>query len=652
MCILSPFAFAQPTYEANILPLVQRLCFECHNPGKTKGDLDLQRFETQAMVTDAIAVWQRAGKRIESKEMPPKKQPQPTEEEKALLLSWIGALTPNVADCEQIASEESAAWFPGYVMSRRLNRDEYENTVQDLLGIEAELTPMFPADGAGGEGFTNNGSSLYLSAIQVEKYLQSADVAVDTLFPPTRYQPLRATGRLLSRAATFRWFPTAEEKRLRAARRQIIFEKPGDKEPREAARVVLEDFMQRAWRRPVEPQEVETLLSLFDKNYARRGGYSASLAVAFKGALISPHFVFLAETEPEQPGVYQLGDFPLAARLAYFLWGTMPDDTLTALAESGTLGEEAELRAQVERMLDDPRVLGLSEQFASQWLGISQLGETSRPDAVRFPEFDETFASTMREEAVLFFNSLIEDDHSLLALINADYTFANEKLAALYGIPDVQGEKLQRVKVADASRGGVLGMAAVLTATSHPLRTSPVLRGKWVLEQLLGDNVPPPPPDAGTLPEDDVQADGLTLRQRMEVHRERAECASCHARMDPLGFGLENFDPIGRWRVEQAGGAVDASGALPSGETFNGPAELKQILLAQKDQFARNLARKMLGYALGRPLNQYDECVINDAVAAMQANDYKPSSLITTIALSYPFRHRYSGSATDGDSAS
>jgi hypothetical protein len=209
---------------------------------------------------------------------------------------------------------------------------------------------------------------------------------------------------------------------------------------------------------------------------------------------------------------------------------------------------------------------------------------------------------------------------------------------------DIQGDDMRLVQLADANRGGVLGMAAVLTATSHPLRTSPVLRGKWVLEQLLGDKVPPPPPNAGTLPEDDVQPDGLTLRQRLEAHRANPDCASCHSRMDPIGFGLENFDPIGRWRNDQGGQPLDTAGVLPSGESFNGPRELKAILLAQKDAFARNLARKMLGYALGRSLTRFDECVVDDAVAALQEHDYRPSVLVEEIVLSYPFRHRFSGS--------
>jgi hypothetical protein len=248
----------------------------------------------------------------------------------------------------------------------------------------------------------------------------------------------------------------------------------------------------------------------------------------------------------------------------------------------------------------------------------------------------------MRAEAAQFFTGIFAENRSLLELINADYTYANEALARIYGIEGVSGDTLQRVQLADSRRGGVLGMSSVLAATSQPLRTSPVLRGKWVLEQLLGDHVPPPPPNAGTLPADDVHADGLSLRQRLEAHRVNPDCAGCHARMDPLGFGLENFDPIGRWRDEAAGQPVDAKGELPSGEVFNGPAELKQLLLTRKDDFARNLSRKMLGYALGRSLTQYDDCVVNDSLEALQNSGYQAQQLVSQIVLSHPFRHRYS----------
>jgi hypothetical protein len=293
-------------------------------------------------------------------------------------------------------------------------------------------------------------------------------------------------------------------------------------------------------------------------------------------------------------------------------------------------------------MLQDPKAEALGRQFGGQWMGISQLGELVKPDENRFPEFTPALLAAMRAEAFTYFNTIIREDRSLLELIQSDYAFVNKDLAAIYGISGVEGESLQRVQLADASRGGLLGMGAVLMQTSHALRTSPVLRGKWVMETILGAHVPPPPPNVPSLPADDRNTAGLTFRQQLEVHRENAECAGCHSKMDPLGFGLENYDPIGRWRATQADQPIDASGVLPTGEAFNGPGELKTILMSQKDAFATNFSRKMLGYALGRALNRFDNCVVDDSMEALRANDYRPGVLISQIVLSYPFRHRYS----------
>ncbi len=641
-----------PAFEKDIRPLVVKYCFGCHNAEKSVADLNIERFETTGMVQDSIALWKRIGMRVQNKEMPPKDQPRPTDEERAVIAAWIDPMQADPNDCNQIANEESVSWYPGYVMSRRLNRHEYENSVRDLLGIDVELADIFPADGAGGEGFDNNGNALFLSAIQLEKYLDAADMALAGLFPQRARTSPRAGAHGRESFAAQGTKPTAAERRLDDARDRLVPETPKRRgEVGRMARGVIENFLTRAWRRPVEAEEIDRLMTVFDRAYKRGDGYEASLALAFKAALVSPNFLFLAEPEPDKPGVYELDGYRMAARLSYFLWASMPDEELVALADLGALADPKTLEEQVRRMLQDPKAAALGDIFATQWLGITQLGETTKPDPKRFPEFDETLADTMRAEVASFFGRIVTEDRSLLELIDADYTFVNDRLAAIYGLGDVTGSGMQLVHLDDPNRGGVLGMAAVLTATSHPLRTSPVLRGKWVLEQLLGEGVPPPPPGVEAIPEDDIQPDGLTLRARMEAHRERAECASCHARMDPIGFGLENFDPIGRWRNEQAGQPVDAQGVLPSGETFSGPKELKSILMKRKDDVARNLSRKMLGYALGRSLTQYDDCIVTDCVEALQQNDYRISHLFTQIVLSYPFRHRYSGGEKDDPSA-
>ena len=605
------------SYEHDILPIVSEYCFGCHNAERANADLNLERFETEEMAANSLAIWQRSGRRIEHNEMPPRNRPQPDEEARAKLLAWIQALEPPTLDCTVLASEESTNWFPGFVMSRRLNRHEYENTLRDLLGMPIEIAHMFPADGAGGEGFDNHGNALFLSAIQMEKYLEAADYAIEHALP--------AGGE--GSAAWDRLVPA-----------------PADGvNQREAAAGVIEAFAARAWRRPIEADELDRMMVLFDRAHGRGDGYGESIKLVFKGLLVSPHFLFLAEPQPAEQGDYELGDYPLASRLSYFLWASMPDAELFTLAAEGALANEEEIERQVNRMLLDSKAQALGEFFVSQWLGITPLGETIKPDPNRFPEFDAELAASMRREPALFFTRIVQEDRSILELLDADYAFVDERLAEIYGIDGIEGGEMRLVALEDDARGGVLGMAAILTTTSHPLRTSPVLRGKFVLEQLLGDRVPPPPPDAGTLPEDDEHHDGLSLREALELHRQKPECAACHERMDPLGFGLENFDPIGRWRVEQAGLPIDTAGELPTGEAFSGPAELKELLLERKDEFTRNFTRKMLGYALGRSLTRYDDCVIDEALAAMEEIGWRSSALFTEIALSYPFRHRYSG---------
>jgi hypothetical protein len=292
-------------------------------------------------------------------------------------------------------------------------------------------------------------------------------------------------------------------------------------------------------------------------------------------------------------------------------------------------------------MLKDPRSRALGESFACQWLELEPLGKTVRPDATKFPDFDDDLAEAMKGEVIYAFHDVMTGNRSLLELIDSDATYVNARLAKLYGIEGVKGPELRRVELRDRNRGGVVGMAAVLTVSSYPLRTSPVVRGKWILESLLGSKVPPPPPEAGSLPENAAEGSKLSFRERLEKHRTKPECASCHQKMDPLGFGLENFDPIGRWRTQDDGRPVDALGQLPTGEKFESPAQLKKVLMGRKDEVMNHLTRKMLGYALGRALNKFDNCVVDDSLKALKADGYRSSAMIETIVLSYPFQHRY-----------
>lgn len=618
---------AQPNYEKEIYPLFQRFCHECHNPSKKRGGLDLASLKSPGDVAKNATMWPGLAERIQVHEMPPEGSKQPSNQDRKRMVDWAIAAGPKEQDnCNQLANDRTVRFYRGHVMSRRLTRGEYDNTIRDLIGLDLKPGTGFPTDGSGGVGFDTVGDALFTSTIHVEQYLDAAELVLDAVF--------KDGGGPLGQKFS-------EKDRAVARKRLLVAEPDGQLPPREAAEKVLVEFARRAYRRPVQADELAKLLYLFDRAMERGDSWHQAIRLPLKGVLISPNFLFLVEPENEDDGVHPLPDFPLASRLSYFLWASMPDQELLHLAGQGKLQDKEVLRQQTRRMLKDPKARGFAEAFVMQWLDLRPLGETVRPDPERFPEFDDELAEAMRAEVVSLFQYVISEDRSLLDLIDPDYTFVNDRLAQLYGIPNVQGSELRKVQLTDKTRGGILAAAAPLTVTSYPLRTSPVLRGRWVLEEVLGSRVPPPPPNAGELPPDDKPTNGLTLRQQLEVHRKNPDCAACHARMDPLGFGLENFDPIGRWRTEAGGSEVDATGELPGGKKFNGPVELKKVVLERKNEFARNLSRKMVGYALGRQLYKFDQCVVDEGVKALAKHDYKPSVLIEEIVLSYPFRHRF-----------
>jgi mono/diheme cytochrome c family protein len=617
-----------PSYTKDIRPLLKSYCFECHNAKKKKGELDLEKFAGEADALEWTELWDTVGERLRSKEMPPPKNPQPTAAQRELLLAWVAKAAQFQVSCDKITPEQREKSVAGYTMTRRLNRVEYNNTVRDLVGFDVRPGDLLPSEAGGGEGFDNTGATLFLTPAHLEKYLEAAELVVSALLPA---DPAKA--------------PKVDPARLQAARQRLLVAKPGpDLAPRDAARKILTSFMARAFRRPATDKEIDRYLTLFDKANQRGDSFEQSLRLAVKGLLVSPHFLFLVETDPTQEGPYHLNHYQVASRLSYFLWASMPDDELFALARDQRLHDDEVLRKHALRLLRDPRSRGLSENFAAQWLGLRPLGPVVRPDAKLFPEFDDELARAMTEETVLCVDRVLREDQSLLELIDADYTYLNERLAALYKIDGVKGPDLRLVALTDAHRGGVLGHAGILTVTSHPHRTSPVLRGKWILETLLGAEVPPPPPNVPELRPKDKEGKALTMRQQLELHRARADCASCHNRMDPLGFGLENYDPLGRWRTELEGKPLDTVGVLPTGEKFDGPAELKKLLLdKRRPEYLRNFSRKLLGYALGRQLNRYDLCVVDACVAALEKGQYRPSRLVETIVVSYPFAHRYQG---------
>jgi len=405
----------------------------------------------------------------------------------------------------------------------------------------------------------------------------------------------------------------------------------------QAAEKIIRDFATKAYRRPVTGDEVQRLLALWKSSDADGDQFEESISSTLAVVLASPHFLYHMEREPTaaEGAVRTLDEYELASRLSYFLWSSMPDEELSSLAAQGKLREN--LDAQVIRMLQDPKSRALDDNFAGQWLQLRMM-ENVNPDPKLYPDFDAALRVAMATETQMFFDAIVKEDRSVLDFIDSDFTFLNERLARHYGIDGIKGEQFQRVQLAAGQRGGLLTQGSILTITSYPNRTSPVQRGKWVLENLLDAAPPPPPPNVPALNEE-TQLKG-TLRQRMLQHRQNAVCASCHEQMDAIGFGLENFDAIGAWRTTDADSTIDPAGVLPNGQSFSGPAELKKIIKSQDEAFCRALANKLMTYALGRGMEKSDRCYIDPIVNKMKQNGYKFSVLVHEIVHSDPFQKR------------
>jgi len=428
------------------------------------------------------------------------------------------------------------------------------------------------------------------------------------------------------------------------SRRRILVCHPASAEEEDqCARRILTTLMRRAYRRPVDDEDLKNPMQLY-REARRQADFEAGIEAALSAVLVSPHFLFRIERDPPEVAsqtAYRLSDLELASRLSFFLWSSIPDDELLELAIRGRLGEPEVLEQQVRRMLTDDRSRSLGANFAGQWLHLRNL-DSMTPDARLFPDFDDNLRQAFREETELFFESILREDRSALDLLTADYTFLNERLARHYGIPHIYGSRLRRVTLNDAShRGGLLRHGSILTVTSYATRTSPVIRGHWVLKNLLGMAPPPPPPDVPALADNTVSA-SLPIRQRLAQHRADATCASCHDIMDPVGFALENYDAVGRWREFEAGQPVDAAGGLPDGSEFTGVDGLEQGLLKRPEMFVGTMVERLLTFALGRGTEYYDAPAIRQIVREARANDYRFSSLIVGIVKSTPFQMRAS----------
>ena len=597
-------AKAKKSFRDGVTPFVTTYCTDCHGEKKRKGGINF--LPALKNPGDAVSSkrWRQALASVKSHDMPPEDaKKQPTEEERQKFLDWIAQI--------KFLSPKN----PGAFVIRRLTKVEYGNTLRDLFGVSPSVAHELP-DEVFGEGYLNT-----LSPLQSEQYLAIANEVLDRVLAPDNAPPTEVQKRLFGKAPA-----------------------PGT-DLRSAARAVARSITRSAYRRPASAAELNVLVGVFDLARENKLTYPAALRLMLKAVLVSPQFLFITPAGETEAGreIVPLDDYQLASRLSYLLWATMPDAELSALADGGKLHEPAILKTQAKRLLADPRSRALFDGFGAQWLGLGSL-QSKTFDTAKFPQMTSAMRSAMYDEARLFFESIVRENRSVVSFVDSDYTFLNGTLATLYGLEkQVTGPEMRKVKLTDANRGGILGMPGILATTSFPNRTSPVKRGAWVLEQVLGQHVPPAPPNVPALEkQDQKKVANLTLRQRTELHRSNAVCANCHKILDPIGFGLENFDAIGRWRErDDTGGAIDAAGELPGGKHFTSPKELKAIIAARTSELARNLTEKLLAYALCRQLEGYDEIVVDHLMETIAQDGNRMQTVITEIVTSYPFVQRH-----------
>ncbi len=591
------------SFRDQVTPFVRTYCLNCHSNRRSKGGVNFESALKYPGNAGFAKHWKNAITNVKAHDMPPDDQEkQPTEAERQMFVERIAQL--------KFLSPPD----PGPFVIRRLNRVEYGNTLHDLFGIDPAISRELPEE-VFGEGYLNT-----LSPLLSEQYLGIANDVLDRILAPAGAPPT-------------------------AVQRRLFGEPPAPgADPRAATRDIARSLARRAYRRPASEAELDVLVGVFDLGRENQLAHPAALRLMLKAILVSPQFLFItpAGEVPAGRKIVPLDDHQLASRLSYLLWSTMPDAELSALADRGKLHEPAILQEQVKRLLQDPRSRALFDGFGAHWLGLGELaGKTF--DTAKFPLMTPAMRAAMYDEVRLFFESIVRENRSVVGFVASDYTFLNDTLATLYGLEKtVTGPAMRRVTLTDANRGGILSMPAILATTSFPDRTSAVKRGVWVLEQVLGEHVPPAPPNVPALEKPgDSAAATLTLRQRTELHRTDAACANCHRILDPIGFGLENFDAIGRWRdTDDSGGAIDAAGELPGGKRFSSPKELKGIIASREADLARNLTEKLLAYALCRQLEGYDEIVVDRLMETIAKDGYRMQTLILEIVTSYPFTQR------------
>lgn len=727
----------QSEFNQAIQPIFHQYCVDCHSGDSAIAGFDLDQFKRLDQVLAARKRWRKLEQHVIKRSMPPADEKPLDDASFKTLTAWLDSVL-NSADCVNLD--------PGRVTLRRLNRIEYQNTIQDLVGIDYQPAQDFPGDDVG-YGFDNIADVISLPPILLEKYLAAAEEIteraiidtriklLDQTFWPAQFKtsegirvedehllfiteatldkevliPQTGDYRVVVRAAgdqaggepvqmslglkgkrpikrkvtqhrdepedfVFKLRMAEGNRRLQisflndhyepankqdrnlllfqvsidgplkrtlpATHLQLIGHKIPETEAEQIAKAkqVLIKFGSRAFRRRMFESERDRLMEIYTQARAEGEPFEVAIRYAFQAILVSPHFLFKVEAPLEPGKTRELNDFELATSLSYFLWSTMPDHELFHLAVQGKLRQPEIYRQQVQRMLADPKSNALIENFVSQWLQLRKL-EQFQPDPTKFPDVDLQLRKDMITETKLLVGDLLHNNSSILDLLTTEHTYVNQRLAAHYDIPNVEGEKFRKVRTLEAGRVGLLSQASILTVTSNPTRTSPVKRGKWIMENLLGEQPPPVDPNAKPI-EDQPKLSG-TIRQRTEQHRADPNCAACHKVMDQLGFALENFDAVGRWRNEDEGIPIDASGELPTGQRFSSALEMQRVIRDDlRDDFVRCLTEKLLIYATGRGLEYFDECAVDKIMNELKQHEYSFAELIHLITTSEPFTKR------------
>jgi len=730
-------------FDKNVKPILKNTCSGCHNANLMSGGVNLAPYAEASTVLEDRPSWEKIVQKIESGEMPPKGVPRPPQAQMTALTTFVHG--------EFDKADALVKPDPGRVTARRLNRNEYRNTIRDLLAVDYRADKDFPTDDSG-YGFDNIADILTISPVLMDKYMTAAEtiasraLGADPLpkkaievpydkahpglrrldfstvevthrvdfdgeyivrfgFPgerPGDAKPVKMNfwmdGQLLgsidvetkpSKLVYFNPFSDGEmrlylpegdhvfraafvnddfiktitdqktaysdqknkyigavtfvgpypAKVEKASRKKILICDPASGQV--CVEKIVANLAHHAYRRPATKAEVASLMKFVAMAKASGQSTEQGIQLALEAMLVSPEFLFRMERDPnpaDPEKVHRVSDVELATRLSYFLWSSMPDDELLGLAETGKLHDQAVLDAQVKRMMTDKKAAAFADNFAGQWLEIRNL-DSIKPDPQKFPLWNAQLKDEMRTETNMFFQHVLAENRPITDFINAKYTFLNEDLAKFYGIDGVKGPDFRRVDLTTDQRGGVLAQGSVLAVSSYPSRTSPTIRGKYILNNILGTPPPPPPPDVPALDDSKVGSD-VSLRKQLEAHRANSVCASCHSKMDVLGFGLENFDAIGKWRTVDGKFPIDVGGTMPNGKTFQTAAEMRTILTANMPQVSRCLIEKIMTYAIGRGMQAYDGRGIDQINKAVAADDYKFQTLVFEVVRSLPFQSR------------